>query len=130
MIIKEFRAAWWASLAGVMVIALSIVTLLTTNLHHITLQDLMNQSDADFGAVTSGHLAATSAAIWAAFYADTMLYLLVGLVSVLFGAQLLAGEAGSGSISLLLSRPISRERILLTKYGVCTVLLLALCCIC
>ena len=130
MMIKELRAARWTALAGVVVIALSVFTLLTTNLHQITLHDLTNQSDADFGAVTSGHLHASSAAIWAAFYSDTILYLLVGLVSVLFGARLFAGEEGSGSILLLLSRPISRERILLTKYGVCALLLLALCCLC
>ncbi len=128
--IKELRAARWAAIAGAVVIALSVVTLLTTNLHHTTLQDLTNQSDADFGAVSSGHISTLGAAIWLAFYSDTILYLLVGLVSVLFGARLLASEAGSGSILLLLSRPISRERILLTKYGVCALLLLALCGLC
>jgi ABC-type transport system involved in multi-copper enzyme maturation permease subunit len=52
------------------------------------------------------------------------LYLFVGLISVLFGARLFANEESSGSIFLLLSRPLSRDQVLLTKYGVCAVLLL------
>ncbi|HEX4715941.1 MAG TPA: ABC transporter permease subunit, partial [Ktedonobacteraceae bacterium] len=130
MVIKELRAAWWVTVVGVGVVALSIFTLLTSNLHAITLQQLAAQTDATWEAVTNGHLSTTSAAIWAAFYAGNMLYLFVGVVSALFGARLLAGEESSGSIFFLLSRPLSRERIVLTKYGVCALALLVLCCIC
>ena len=130
MIIKELRSAWWATLAGIAVVALAIFSLLNTNLHAVTLQDLNNAVDANWAAVANGHLSTTSGAIWAAFYSGNMLYLFVGLIGVLFGARLFASEASSGSIFLLLSRPLSRERILLTKYGTCAVLLLILCCIC
>lgn len=37
----------------------------------------------------------------------------------LFGIGLVAGEVGRGSIFLLLSKPVFRTRILLTKYAVC-----------
>ena len=37
----------------------------------------------------------------------------------LFGIGLVAGEVGRGSIFLLLSKPVGRSRILLTKYAVC-----------
>ena len=37
----------------------------------------------------------------------------------LFGIGLISGEVGRGSIFLLLARPISRTRTLLTKYAVC-----------
>jgi len=37
----------------------------------------------------------------------------------LLGATLIAGEVGDGTILLLLSRPVSRARMLLTKYAVC-----------
>ena len=37
----------------------------------------------------------------------------------LFGVGLIAGEVGRGSVFLLLSRPVSRTRILVTKYSVC-----------
>ncbi|QIN84888.1 ABC transporter permease subunit [Rubrobacter tropicus] len=37
----------------------------------------------------------------------------------LFGIGLVAGEVGRGSIFLLLSKPVGRTRMLLTKYAVC-----------
>ena len=39
----------------------------------------------------------------------------------LFGVGLVAGEVGRGSIFLLLSQPISRTRMVLTKYAVCAI---------
>ncbi len=46
------------------------------------------------------------------------LYLLVGVVGAILGAGLIANEIASGSIFVLLSRPISRAQALLTKYEV------------
>ncbi|MCA1715496.1 MAG: ABC transporter permease subunit [Actinobacteria bacterium] len=43
---------------------------------------------------------------------------LLFFLAVLLGAGLISGEASRGSIFLLLSRPISRKRVLLTKYVV------------
>jgi len=42
----------------------------------------------------------------------------------MLGAALIAGETGSGTIFTLLSRPVSRTRVLLTKYAVCAGVLL------
>ena len=42
----------------------------------------------------------------------------------LFGVALVSAEVGQGSIYLLLSKPLGRQRVLLTKYAVCTVCLL------
>lgn len=43
----------------------------------------------------------------------------------LLGVALISGEVGRGSVFLLLSRPVSRTRTLLTKYSVCVVSLFA-----
>jgi ABC-2 type transport system permease protein len=40
------------------------------------------------------------------------------LLAAILGCGLIAGEVSKGTIFFLLSKPISRERILLTKYGV------------
>jgi ABC-2 type transport system permease protein len=47
------------------------------------------------------------------------------LLAVILGCGLIAGEVSKGTIFFLLSKPVSRERILLTKYGVSTGLLFA-----
>src|SRR5205823_5577605 len=48
------------------------------------------------------------------------------IVAALLGASLVAGEVSKGTIFLLLSRPLSRERILLTKYAIGAAVLLAM----
>lgn len=50
---------------------------------------------------------------------------LLAFLAALLGGGLIANEVSRGTIFFLLSKPISRERILLTKYGVSAVLLLA-----
>lgn len=49
----------------------------------------------------------------------------LGSLALVLGATLVSGETGVGTILLLLSRPLSRTRILLTKYAVCAAILLA-----
>ncbi len=102
----------------------------TTNLRTQTVPTLMYQIDADFAPVSAGHVSAGAAYVWGSFFADVNLYLLVGLGGAIFGAALIAGEVSSGSIFILLSRPLSRQRVLLTKYGVAAGLLLLLCALC
>ncbi len=53
--------------------------------------------------------------------ANVVLVPLAGLL----GVALVSGEVGRGTIFLLLSRPISRRRTLLTKYSICAVVLFA-----
>lgn len=130
MIAKELRAARWAFLAGLVIVVLRAADVATTNLHAQTLETLQNRTDADFSAVAAGHLSAAAAYVWGTFFADVNLYLLVGLGGVLFGAGLVAGEVSSGTIFVLLSRPVSRTRTLLTKYGIAAGLLLLLCVLC
>ena len=48
------------------------------------------------------------------------------IIAALLGASLIAGEVNKQTIFLLLSRPLSRNRILLTKYAVGAAILLGL----
>lgn len=49
---------------------------------------------------------------------------LFSLLAVILGAGLIAGEVSKGTIFFLLSKPIGRERIILTKYGISAAILL------
>jgi ABC-type transport system involved in multi-copper enzyme maturation permease subunit len=130
MIVKEARAARWAALFGLVVIALRVLSAATVDLKAQSLASLQYQFDANFALVASGGLSAGSAYLWATFFNDLTIYLLVGLGGVILGAGLIANETSSGSIFVLLSRPLSRTRALLTKYGVAAALSLVLCALC
>jgi ABC-type transport system involved in multi-copper enzyme maturation permease subunit len=130
MLVKELRAARWAVLAALLIVASRVLDVATTNLRAQTVRTLTQNIDADFAPVSTGHVSAGTAYVWASFFTDVNLYLLVGLGGAIFGAALIASEVSSGSIFILLSRPLSRQRILLTKYGVAAGLLLLLCGLC
>lgn len=127
MIVKEARADRWALLAGLLILVLRLQSAITTDLKAQSLGTLAYNFDADFSAAAAGHISSGSAFVWAVFFNDATLYLLVGLCGAVFGAGLIASETSSGSIFVLLSRPFSRTRIFLTKYGVAAGLSLLLC---
>lgn len=130
MIVKEARADRWAVLFGLLIITLRILNSATVNLKDQTVATLQGNFDADFSSVAARHISAGSAFLWATFFNDLTLYLLVGFGGAILGAGLVASEAASGSIFVLLSRPISRTRTLLIKYGVAAALSLVLCTLC
>ena len=127
MIAKEARADRWAVVVGLLVLALRLQSAVTTDLKTQTAATLLGNFDADFSAVTAGHISAGAAFLWATFFNDLTLYLLVGVGGAILGAGLIASETSTGSIYVLLSRPFSRTRILLSKYGVAAALSLLLC---
>lgn len=130
MIVKEARADRWAMLLGLAIIGLRVMSAVTADLKAQSLSTLQGQFDANFSLVTSRHVSAGSAFLWATFFNDLTLYLLVGLGGAILGAGVIASEISSGSIYVLLSRPVSRTRALLTKYGVAAALGLVLCALC
>ena len=115
MLVKELRAARWAVLAALLIVAQRALDVATTNLRTQTVRTLTYQIDADFTPVSAGHVSTGAAYVWGSFFADVNLYLLVGLGGAIFGAALIAGEVSTGSIFILLSRPLSRQRVLVTK---------------
>ena len=62
--------------------------------------------------------------VWTQWFADTARQVL-GLIAAILGAGLIAGEVSKGTIFFLLSKPVGRERVLLTKYAVSGAILLA-----
>ena len=129
MIVKELRAMRWSLLAGLAIVALITFQLLATDLHAVDLKAVSDQTDASLTAVTSGRLSVGAAFLWAGYFSTT-LYFLVALGGAIFGAGLIASETSSGTALLLLSRPISRQRIVLIKYGVAALGLLILSVLC
>jgi ABC-2 type transport system permease protein len=127
VIAKEARAARWAVIVGLLALVLRLQSAATTNLKTQTMLTLIGNFDADFSAVSSGHVSAGAAFLWATFFNDLTLYLLAGLGGVILGSGLIASETSSGSIYVLLSRPLSRTQIFLTKYAVAAGLSLLLC---
>ena len=65
-----------------------------------------------------------TAFVWDRWFATNGPFILA-LFAVILGSGLIAGEVRKGTIFFLLSKPVSRERILLTKYTVSAGLLLA-----
>jgi ABC-type transport system involved in multi-copper enzyme maturation permease subunit len=127
VIVKEVRAARWAMLVGLGILLLHLLSVVTVNLKSQSLGTLNTVFDADFSVVATGHIAAGAAYLWATFFDDLTLYLLVGVGGAILGAGLVASEIESGSIFILLSRPISRAQALLTKYGIAAGCGFALC---
>jgi ABC-2 type transport system permease protein len=130
MITKELRASQWAMVAGFFIIGLQAYLVMHIHLREMTLMLLDDSYGGDFSVVANGSLNASSAAIWAETFSSASQFFFVNFISVLFGARLIASEKTHGTISLLLSRPMSRERILLTKFAVNAFLLFVLCCLC
>lgn len=130
MIVKELRADRWAALFGLLIIVLRILNGVTGDVKAQTATSLSSSFDADFTVMTSHHISAATAFLWATYFNDLTLYLLVGIGGAVLGASLIAAEISSGSIYVLLSRPISRTQALLTKYGVAAAVSLVLCALC
>lgn len=69
-------------------------------------------------------LASFNAFAWGGWFQLNAPFVLA-LGAAILGCGLIAGEVSKGTIFFLLSKPVSRERILLTKYGVGTGILFA-----
>jgi ABC-type transport system involved in multi-copper enzyme maturation permease subunit len=129
MIVKELRAARWVTLAGLALVVFTVIQLITIDFHTLTLALVRSQADGPVPAADRGQISLGGALIWAMLFANA-LWFVAGFGGVIVGSRLIASEAGSGSILLLLSRPVSRSRALLTKYAVGAGVLLALACLC
>jgi ABC-type transport system involved in multi-copper enzyme maturation permease subunit len=83
-----------------------------------------NEIPAPLQNLIPEHLVSTFTAFaWIQWFATNGPFLLT-LLATLLGGGLIANEVSKGTIFFLLSKPVSRERILLTKYGVSAALLL------
>jgi ABC-2 type transport system permease protein len=116
MITKEVVEARWKLLAGGGLSVLFAIVVVAT--FELTRTMMGNPNLTNLPGVTPGGIAILSnfdTYIWSQWFArDGQLVLLI--VAAMLGAGYVAGEVSKGTIYLLLSRPISRERALFTKY--------------
>lgn len=109
MVAKELRSAWWKPLLLAPLVVLSVLELPA----YQSSERIMETSPGEV-AVNQVFSMYVGGAIWS-----------LGILAVLLGSLLISTEASRGTIFFLLSRPMSRNRILLTKYAVGAGVLLA-----
>lgn len=102
---KELLDARWK------LICFALLALLVASVNVAAYQFAKNQN------LLPGPLASFNAFVWAQWF-QVNAPLMLALGAVILGSGLIAGEVSKGTIFFLLSKPVSRERILLTKYGV------------
>jgi len=129
MITKELIDARWKVIIGaVLGVCLVLVSAFTYDLIASALTSEQKQSISN--AAGNGILERlTNYGIfaWSQTYSPTNnTGVILIIVAALIGASLIAGEVSKGTIFLLLSRPLSREQIVLTKFGVGAALMLGM----
>jgi len=125
MLAKEVLDARWKLGIGALVsIAFAVLLAATYNLVKGALSPAVTQTipPALRGQVTSV-VSSYSLYVWSQWFPKNGTDILAILAAIL-GGGLIAGEVSKGTIFFILSRPISRERLLLTKYGVGVAVLL------
>lgn len=108
MAAKELRDAWWK----VLLVALPVVLAAPTLPAYESAQRAPERFVTDIALEQVWNM--YGGGLWA-----------LGFLAILLGALLLSAETGRDTIFFLLSKPISRNRILFTKYAVCAGILLA-----
>lgn len=117
MIVKECIEACWKAIIGGVVAVLAAVALSSTyNLIKNMLTDQLasgkgKQIPPQLLQLTGGY----DSYVWSQWFSKSGPEILAVLAAVL-GAGLIAGEVHKGTIFFLLSKPVSRDRVLLTKY--------------
>ncbi len=128
MVTKELIENRWKLVGGGALVAL--MALITVFTYELTKGVMNGQAGAKLPGFIHDYIVQMTATfdtfVWASWFSmsNNGGLVMVALAAIL-GAGLIAGEVGKGSIFLLLSKPISRERVLLTKYAVSAAMLLA-----
>jgi ABC-2 type transport system permease protein len=129
MFAKELIDARWKAIIGAV---LGVVTILVGAFGFELMRSSLTEQDIEgisgaLGSEIAARFSNYDHFVWGQAFSpagNSGVALLV--VAALIGASLVAGEVSKGTIFLLLSRPLSREQIILTKYGVGAVVLLAM----
>src|SRR5258707_4926906 len=126
MVVKELiEARWKAIICGLLALILVVVSAATYDLLKPALSNTSSQQMPQFLQQQVQQLTSSyNLYVWGNWFSKNGTEILAVLAAVL-GAGLIAGEVSKGTIFLLLAKPISRERTVLTKYAVSAVILLA-----
>lgn len=112
MIAKEWRDAWWKLLAAAVAVVPSVLIVA----EYLPPYRSSGRVAEEFSPqIAVNHLSNVYSGGATA----------LGSLAALLGVALVSKEAARGTIFLLLSRPVGRTRVLLTKYAVCAGILLA-----
>jgi ABC-2 type transport system permease protein len=129
MIVKEFIEARWKAIIGSVVAVLFTAALAST--YNLIKNVLAGQLTGNAARQIPSQLQGTiqqltgsyDAYVWSQWFSKNGPEILAILAAVL-GASLIASEVNKGTIFFLLSKPVSRDRVLLTKYLVSVLILL------
>ncbi len=129
MIVKEFIEARWKAIIGSVVAVLATAALVGT--YNLIKNVLAGQVTGTAARQIPPQLQGTvqqltgsfDAYVWSQWFSKDGPEILAILAAML-GASLIASEVNKGTIFFLLSKPVSRDRVLLTKYLVSALILL------
>ena len=131
MAIKELiEARWKAIICGLIALVLVEVSTATFGLFKSALNTSNMQQMPQFLQQQIQQMTSTyDLYVWGNWFAKNGPQIMV-IMAIVLGSGLIAGEVNKGTIFFLLGKPISRERVLLIKYAVSALILLAISVIC
>ena len=130
MITKEMAENRWKfTVGGAVTLVLGLVIgLALVNIYQQAGQALLQLKSGVLPPAMTERLNASVASMdafaWSIWFSNQAVTLSV-VMGALLGGSLIAGEVGKGTIFFLLSKPLTRTRILLTKYAIASAILLA-----
>jgi ABC-2 type transport system permease protein len=132
MVVKECIEARWKAIIGSVVAFVGAVVLAATYdliknsvVNSLTTGNAAKQIPSQLQGQIQQILGSYEAYVWSQWFSKNGPEILAILAAVL-GASLIASEVSKGTIFFLLSKPVSRDRVLLTKYGVNALILLGI----
>ena len=126
MAVKELiEARWKAIICGLLALALVVVSTTTYDLFKSTLSGTSSQLPPFLQQQVQQFTSSYSLYVWGNWFAKNGPEIMAVLAIVL-GSALIAAEVNKGTIFYLLGKPISRDRVLLTKYAISALILFAI----
>jgi ABC-type transport system involved in multi-copper enzyme maturation permease subunit len=125
LISKEWRDVRWKLLTGALLV-LAIGVMIPLDTLHPTSYSLFGEPGnvvAPSPGEDAGYLRYL---LWSQWFSEASGNPILMVIATLLGAALISDETRRGSIFLLLSRPVSRSRVLLIKYAINAGVLLAI----
>jgi len=129
MVVKELIEARWKAIIGSVVAILGAVALASTYnlIKNMLSGQLTGSASQHIPPQLQGTIQQLTGSydgyLWSQWFSKNGPEILAILAAVL-GASLIASEVNKGTIFFLLSKPVSRDRVLLTKYMVSALILL------